>query len=475
MSTKTSQLAEQAANSNDPKMAAFFDAMKKMLTDTGGNDFDTVVEQSETEKRIIIPHTMTKLTAAEELQRQYRAEEQLMNFSKEFDEWDWKDVLIAIKKCSEEQFGWLNARKLSFFGPSPREIDVIVDVVAGRPVTEKAFYGDFTSAAWEDAEISVRINGETAIINVNAKRKYARQVSRFFDSIEVHLQEKSIYRGKAVVVEKGFNPEGQEIINFVIIENRGGVGIILNENEEIVVQRFIINALGDRGKKTILFKGDYGTGKTETAMRVGLEAALKFGMPFFYVKDSSIFERFLNLSKRYQPALVFLEDVDEITAGAGRDNRMNSILNTLDGVQTKGHSITTIFTTNHAARISPALRRPGRIDLIVDFEYPTPETQEKIYRLLLKHLKGADILDYARIVENTPKVQGAVLAQICKRAAKLVKGDDRLHTDDVIAAITSIKSQVEFMAEPVDEINKDKALLDGLATRLDPKVKFTNN
>jgi ATPases of the AAA+ class len=472
MSVNTKQLAEQAAQTNDPKMVAFFSAMQKMLSDTGGNDYDTVVESSDSEKRIIIPSSMTKLTAAEELQRQYNAEEQVMNFSKDFDQWDWKDVLIAIKKCSEEQFGWLNARKLSFFGPSPREIDVKVDVVAGRSITEKAFFGDFTSAAWEEARINVRIDGENAYINVEAKRKYARQVTRFFDSIERWLQEKSIYRGKAVVVEVGTNPEGEDIINFDIIENRGGVGIVLNESQELVVQRFIINALGDRGKKTILFKGDYGTAKTETAMRIGLEACLKHGMPFFYVKDSSIFERFLNLSKMYQPALVFLEDVDEITSGGGRDNRMNSILNTIDGVQTKGHSITTIFTTNHAARISPALRRPGRIDLIVDFEYPDKVAQKKIYKLLLKNLPGSDILDYDRIVESTPAVQGAVIAQICKRSAKLVEDGGRLVTDDVIAAITSIRSQVEFMKEPVDQTDKDKALLDGLAKRLDPKVKL---
>lgn len=447
------------------KADALLKGLMMAMDKHGTENFDATVELSKT-KKIIIPETMTKLEAAEELKRQYNNEEQFVKAYHSFEGWDWKDVLVAIKLVSEEEFGWIDGIDRR---DEPMEIDVMVDVKDGIPVTTKCFYGNFQIAAFEDAVASVGVSYGDVSLGISLKKKYSNQASAYFDKIEKHLRKKSIYRGKTVVVKAGNDFDGGGAIDFEIIENLGSKDVILNEKEEMVVEEFVIGSLAEPGKHCILFTGDYGTGKTETAMRVG-RIATRNKMTFFYCKDSKIFESFLNLSKLYQPCVVFMEDVDEIGSGSERTQRMNSILNTLDGVQTKGNNLTVIFTTNNENKINSALRRPGRIDLIVRFSHPDTETKKKIYQHLFSGIDGADALDYDLIVASTPDVQGAVVAEICNRAKKLAAKNGFITEKNVLAAIASMEYQVAFMQKDVEGVSKDKQLLDGLCDRIAKQV-----
>jgi hypothetical protein len=411
---------------------------------------------------------MSKLEAAEELRRQYNNEEQVIDVDASFEEWNWRDVLVSVKKVSEETFGWIRGKHT--WNSTPTEIDIVVNLIKGQPVTEKCFYGKYTAATWEDAIITVTPRYGVVYISVSCKKKFSAEVSEFFNAIREHLKKHSIYRGKTVVISKGTSPDGGESVEMEIIENLGEENIILNQKEELVIERFVIGSLLEPGKRCWLFTGEYGTGKTETAMRVG-RVGNGVGMTFFYCKDSSIFETFLNVSKQYQPCIVFLEDVDEIGAGTQRDTRMNSILNTLDGVQTKGNNIKVIFTTNHEKRINPALRRPGRIDLIVHFGFPERDTKEKIYMQLLKDVPGAAGVNYNEVVDATPDVQGAVIAQICTRAKQLARREGSLDTGSVVAAIASMEYQISFMKDEVEKIDDDKDAMQKFAGAIAKAVK----
>jgi ATP-dependent 26S proteasome regulatory subunit len=159
----------------------------------------------------------------------------------------------------------------------------------------------------------------------------------------------------------------------------------------------------------------------------------------------------LKQAVNYQPCIVFLEDVDEIGSGSKRDADMNRILNTLDGVQTKGNNLTVIFTTNHEKRINPALRRPGRIDLVINFGNPNKESVQKIYHAYFDGLPGADKLDYVGLAQRTEDCPGAVIAEIAKRAFKLCTKHGETSDDRVKAAIDSMKHHLALMREDVEE------------------------
>ena len=414
-------------------------------------EITTTTVEDETTQTIKIPVGMSKLAASKELQKQYEEEETEINMILELKEWEARDGLHAIMIAIEETFGWINAQHTMF--SSPAEIQIVTNIENGVRTTKDAFLGKFKAASWDDAKADVGMTRDRsgregfAYIVFDVKKKHKERVKAFFTRCREVLRDQSIYKGKSVMVTNS---------GFEFVENNGSKNIILNPDEERIISNLVIKPLGAKGKRTILFTGKYGTGKTETAMRVGREATAK-GITFFYLKDTTQFSATLEKAKQYSPSMVFMEDIDEIGAGENRDSKMNDLLNTLDGVQTKGADLTVIFTTNHENRINKALRRPGRIDLIVKFKEAEPETTAKIYTALLGKVDGFKKLDLTKLVAATPHVQGAVIAEIAKRSIDISRGS-KITDEIVLTAIDSMKHQIDFMeADPENkESNYEK-------------------
>lgn len=434
-------------------------------------EIKTEVEKSDDIRQILIPRSMSKLEASDELKRQYQNEEQVINTVCNLEGWNWKDGLVAIKRTTEEIFGWINGVP-SWWKP-PTEIEIVVDLdKRGKPVTERAYLNQFILAPWDKATATVGVSMGSATITITAKRKFADEVTQYFNLIRKRLETSSIYKGRSLVVTRDDNFGA---VQFEIIDNRPSDKIVLNRNTALVLDNFVYGAMEDVGKRTYLFTGNYGNGKTETAMAVGRYAVRELGMSFFYVKDSDVFEQLLVQSKKYQPCVIFLEDIDEIAAGEERDKKINEMLNVLDGVSTKGHNLTTIFTTNHPRRINTAMRRPGRIDLVVQFDNPETEPRKKIMELYFMGLEGSDRLDYDLLETELPKAQGAVIAEICKRSVKLAEREGAISEDTVRACIESMRYQIELMDEAPVERNDYEMFFHLLGRFISPEFQSELN
>jgi transitional endoplasmic reticulum ATPase len=397
---------------------------------------------------ILIPTRMTKLQAAEELRLQHEEEEKVVEKVRIFEHWDPRDAIVAAMRVANQTFGWINAKPTQdMFGNEiqPKQIKVQTDVNEH----EDCFRGQFVAAAWDKARIDIDVNGRHSrcMIIVEGKRKFSERVDAFFDAIEEELKNNSIYKGKTLMwsSDEGFN----------FIENKGTEDIILNENEQLVLDNFIIKPLkqADVGKRGVLFTGPYGTGKTETALKIG-RIANEEGQTFIYVKDRNLAEA-LDVAKNYQPAVIFIEDIDEMTSG-DRSEAINDLLNTIDGIQTKGQPLTLLMTTNHQEKINSAFRRPGRIDVILNFALPTKETVAKMYERFL----GGAKLNYKKLAEATPEVQGAVIKEIANRALLSVDEGKEIKDKNVLTSIELTRMQVDFMKEEhkVEEPSIDKQL-----------------
>lgn len=441
--------------SSDTKMKEMLKLMAEMV---GGEvtaeqvdpadrkEINTTTVESEETQTIIIPKGMSKLAASKELKNQWDEEETEIDMAIELKEWQARDGLHATMIALEKTFGWINAQ--STFFSTPMELQITTDIVNGKVIKKDAFLGKMKCASWDNAMADVGIVRDRAgrelyaFFKINVKKKHKARVKKFFDLIQDTLLTQSIYKGKSVMVQN---------TGFEFVENKGEKNIILNADEERIINNLVIRPLGKPGKRTFLFTGIYGTGKTETALRVGREANAK-GMTFFYLKDPALFSETLQSAKQYAPSLLFLEDIDEIGSGEERDNRMNDLLNTLDGVQTKGQNLTVIFTTNHENRINKAMRRPGRIDLVVKFKVCEKDTTRKIYEAILQKVPGFDTLDLDKITDYTPSVQGAVIAEICKRSIDSAEEYGSITTDVVMTSIDSMKHQLEFMDAPPENV-----------------------
>lgn len=423
-----------------------FELAQKMVESFAGETQDkeitTTAEFSTETKKIIIPETMSKLEASLELRKQHEEEETTYDAIKIFEEWHYKDVLVAIKKATERTFGWMHGvSKASFFGKSnPKEIQIQVNLINGVSIEEQCFLGTFVITPFDEAEGSVGVqNSGEAYIKLEVKKKFRKKVDEYFSAIEKILREESIYRGKSLKYVEG---------EFQFIEPKVNPHIVLNRDEELVIDNFIIKKLGRFKKQTVLFTGPYGTGKTESAMRIGAEAVKK-GITFVYCKNPNDFAKLLVTMRNYLPGIIFLEDIESVGGGEKRDGKMNDLLNTLDGVETKGSQLLTIFTTNHEKRINKALRRPGRIDIIVSFSFCTEETIQKIMQAKFKGVDGSESLDYEYLSKVCPKVQGAVIAAICDRALDLAEytNGGEITTEIVESSKVSMQYQIDFMAE----------------------------
>lgn len=413
-----------------------------------------------TTKKIIIPETMSKLEAAHELERQHEEEESIVNLDRTFTNWDYKDILVAIKRATEEHFGWIDAKTVhTFFGPiRPSFIEITTDVKNGVPITEEAFHGQTEVSAWENAKFMIHIASSSAVsVRFELKKKYKSSASGYFDLIGKKLKEASIYRGKSLAIQA----DGRGGISYEIFENKPSDKIFLNEANELVIEDFVIPDLTEPGKRAYLFTGEFGTGKTETAMRLG-DFGNKNAMSFIYLKDSSLLEQVILLSQNYSPCLLFLEDLDEVASG-DRSVDINEILNTLDGVQSKKSDLKIIFTTNNEDKINPAFRRPGRIDQIVQFDFPDMQTKKKIATAYLKDFAGFAEIDLDKAVAHYPDAQGAVIAEVTKRIAKLATKYGSVKETHFISASESIRPQLDLMRK---DMKLKEATLDSTLSAL---------
>lgn len=423
---------------------------------------------SDTQDTITIPKKMTKLEASEELALQHSEEEKIVDKLKIFEGWAYNDSLVAIMRVSQRTFGWINAKATKdFFGEDvlPMEIKIQTDV----DKWEDCFAGDFKIAAWDAATASVGATGRPpnafGYIKITAKKKFGPRIDEFFKAVEIELHTASIYKGKCLLwsADNGFS----------FIENRGSDDIVLNKNEQLVLDNFIIKPLlsGKKEKRGILFAGPYGTGKTETALKIG-RIANKAGHTFIYCKDRNM-AQVLDIAKHYQPSIVFVEDIDEMASGE-RGTEINDLLNTIDGIQTKGQGLTLIMTTNHKEKINQAFRRPGRIDVVLNFDLPNKSTVAIMYG---KFLSQADGLDYEHLAEITPSVQGAVIKEIANRALLSIEDGEALADKHVEMSIELTRMQIDFMAEPavVKDRTLDSSLRDIIKDEMKDVQEFVDN
>jgi len=214
-----------------------------------------------------------------------------------------------------------------------------------------------------------------------------------------------------------------------------------------------IESMGGTVPSGLLFYGEPGTGKTETARALAKESQFAFlstsGNDLIH--KSNEIDRLLKEARDIRPCIVFIDEADDVLAS--RDNSYvasitNKLLTTMDGAGGRVRDLVFIAATNHPDQLDPAALRGGRFTEKVHFVLPTKEllcefalqwiTQSKAF--FCEDMSFAEIVDLfgedTSIATAAAILQEAVNQMIGRSATD---GLNLVFDDDIKSAVRIVR------------------------------------
>ena len=189
--------------------------------------------------------------------------------------------------------------------------------------------------------------------------------------------------------------------------------------------------IGCKVPRGALFYGSPGTGKTLIAKAIAGECDASF----IHVSGSGFNEVYVGLgqsrvrnlfekARENSPCIIFIDEID--TLGAKRsyksshsehENTLNALLAEMDGIE-ENSNIMVFGATNRPESLDPALLRAGRFDRKIQFNLPTREERNEIFKLYLKKYITEDSLlqSISDISDKAMGLSGAEISNLCNEA-----------------------------------------------------------
>ena len=277
------------------------------------------------------------------------------------------------------------------------EIDILVKICAiGEP--KDYSFGD---GIYKEIELSVENNSDLSLLQ------------KFIEESKKYYKDKILCREKNNDKTTIYNyDEGWVLLNKCLKRDISSI-YLPNDNAKIIlddIQEFfsektekMYKSLGLPYKRNYLFEGYPGTGKT--SLIYSLASELNYGLAIidFDVKMTDLeFKR--AIKNIPEETILVLEDIDALfTERKKNDDLRNSIsfsglLNNLDGIGSH-YKLIIIMTTNYKCNLDPAIKRPGRIDKTLHFDYSKKDQIKTMFNKFFP--KQSNIfLDFYKSIEE---------------------------------------------------------------------------
>lgn len=437
-------------------------AVLGQLADANSSRFKNTKVVRDGEK-IILPNGMSTKQGIEVLQQQLREDETNISVDIVIDAYPFEGARAFQAACAEE-FGWVNRITIpgSFFRPEtpPQMVDIAVDINR----TESVMWGRLeipaidgflqTQVVLREARFLFQIGGVV-------KKKSMPLVEKLGALTKEHVKKSSIYKGKAVRfsfpdIEDESSFDIHNSPKFIDTSTVNPNDLIFSHEVDGQIRRAIFNpiehtetcrTLGIPLKRGALLAGGFGVGKSMTAA-VTARKCLENGWTFFYLEKPEQLPVAIRFARNYQPAVIFVEDVDKVTKGE-RTKSLDDLLNAIDGVDTKGGELMLVFTTNQLNVINPAVLRAGRLDDIVEVLPPDADAVERLIRLYTRGLLEENT-QLAPVAKQLAGQIPATISDVCTRAQlaavpRAVQGKLQLRVEDLTIAAAGKLKELEMI------------------------------
>ena len=403
--------------------------------------------------RIGLPKNMTYAKAKKVLTRLEEEAETLTHFSRDF-RYRPDDGAYAALQCIKNRWGMaLGKVQYSFFGVTPAEKRTI-NIGVGQ--TMQVPWGLLEVPIFEGLELYLdqtrdRDYGVIFRIHGQGPRKYQEEVEGFVDDVAEYLEQHSIYRGQAIIGSD--NPEFLDLSTFDPDKIVFADDVTATLSGTLMAPIKYTDSFRREGlslKRAMLLEGPYGTGKTSIGQMVA-QVAVANGWTFISARPGrDKVEDVLRTARLYQPAVVFVEDIDN-QSNSAEDDQVTQLLDAFDGITSKGGELQIVMTTNHVERIHKGMLRPGRLDAVVHIGALDRNGIERLVRVLVPASKLADDVDFDECFKVMHDYLPAFVKEVTTRAVTFAI--DRLDgartyvltTEDIVNAAVSLKPQLDAL------------------------------
>lgn len=423
--------------------------------------------------KIILPDDPKKMTPDEAIEalKLLKAEEEVVVNVHEVVEAFPLEGAYAFVKAMQEIFGWATPLPGGFFERPPQTISIEVGfrkfatVIWGR-FSVPGIEGELSSGVHQqrDGSLCFALQGKV-------KRKYIDQVHRLANRTRQIVLEQSIYRGQAIILHT--DDDGDINWNspptFLDLSKVRPEEMVYNTDTMAQIRtnlfapiRYteVARSLKVPLKRGILLEGPYGTGKTLCAFVTAM-FAVQNGWTFIMVDRVAAVRQALIFARRYQPAVVFAEDIDRQMQGSERTVQIDDVLNTIDGIESKGTEVFVVLTSNHAEKINQAMLRPGRLDAVIHIDLPDAEAVGKLIRIyggrLIEQNENIDAacVELANQIPATVRevVERSKLYAVDRGGGKMIQ---TLTGDDLLLSARQMKHHLELLNGPPQEKLSDE-------------------
>lgn len=413
------------------------------------------------DKSMYVPQGTTYEQILTAVERKRREQEEVTNFSRQYAYRPW-DGAHAAKLALKDLFGLVIGSPIkTMFGDIPPQ-EMTVQIGVNKTTTVP--WGKLTIPSLPGAEFyfdSARGPDRLPVfvVNVEAKKRFKKEIEALFDRIQYHLENNSIYRGHALL--------GAAELEFLDTSKFRANQIVFSDYVTQTLDAALFNTIRNAAvmkaeglptKKSILLHGPFGTGKSSVGM-ITAQVAEQNGWTFLQARTGvDRVEDVLKTAKLYAPAVVFVEDIGEQASALSDSSRVSQLLETFDGIAAKDSDIIMVLTTNHVEQIHKGMLRPGRIDFALKIGALDRGGVERLIRALIDPRKLDSDVDFNLVHAAMEGFEPAFVRATADRAkiwainAAGGKANYTISTQDLVNAATSLHDQKDLLEKAKETI-----------------------